>query len=510
MTGLKTFVSFCSADNLFVRHLLARLHVLNFNPWDYSDEGSELPIGRPISSSLRTKIDDSSLCIVIVSDNSTASGHCHSEVAHMMGLYARRPLPIVPLVDKRWADSKKEWPGAFAELSQQHFRYSEIDIQDPFGVELPLNEICQAVEIAYEPPAHDAPHFPFMTRLYRELLDREDKGNASYRRLFDRQKDFNCAVKKADYAEATRLIEQILALLDSDFPPRSQFYYPMMAKGICQAQCAELAEALKTFHSLKSHPLRDDNLSQAIGYVLSCQKRYREAALSYSEAWLSDRKNIAAMHGFVVNTLFAGIKISEEQINQWTADCTSEDAAELAKISELKGLVLLSNERYGEAANIFRTLTTEAHCRLGVVIQCSESLLRDNRPLDSLALLESFQAQFSDNVPFLEQVARTHRLLGNPNSYIEIMNKLAILEPREWKHIMRTALALLELGRDFEARELSTLILSLGRPETDDNCYYRGMAYYISGHIEIAEHDFRDSRRSQEWHYSELVPKRNE
>lgn len=507
MNDIKTFVSFCSADNLFVRHFLARLHVLNFNPWDYSDEGSELPIGRPITPSLRTKIDDSSLCIIIVSDNSTASPHCHSEVAHMMDLYARRPLPIVPLVDTHWADPKREWPGAFAELKKQHFCYSAIDTEDPFGIELPLNKICQMVGKAYQPPAQDAPHFPFMTRLYRELLDREDKGNASFRRLYDKQRHFNCAITKGDYKEANRLIDQILALLDSDFPPRSQFYYPMVAKGICQAQCAEPSEALQTFYSLKNHPLCDDNLSQAIGYVLSCQKRYREAALSYSEAWLIDRKNIAALHGFVVNTVFAGGKISDEQIRQWITECMSDDPAELAKISEMKGLVLLSNERHGEAANIFRALTTDAHCGLGALIQCSESLLRDKRTPESLELLRSFQEQFGDNVSFLEQVARTHRLLGNQESYIEIMDKLAVLEPKEWKHVMRKALALLELGRDFEARELSLLILSLGRPETDDNCYYRGMAYYISGQLEIAEHDFRDSRRSSDWHYSELVPK---
>jgi tetratricopeptide (TPR) repeat protein len=85
------------------------------------------------------------------------------------------------------------------------------------------------------------------------------------------------------------------------------------------------------------------------------------------------------------------------------------------------------------------------------------------------------------------------------------MDQLIALEPKEWKHVMRKALALLKLGREAEAMKLSRDITSRGRPQSDGDSYYRGMAFYLLGNLDQAEQHFRDSKRGEEWRYSMLT-----
>lgn len=511
MDPIKTFVSFSSRDNLFVRHLLARLYILGFNPWDYSLEGSELPVGRPIDLSLKEKIQNSTLFVVIISNNTIASEHCRNEVARAIGLHAEGRICIVPLLDRTYLDSQRDWPGPFAELKSKNLRYCNINVDKPLEAESALLEICQEVRKRYEPPAEDTSNFPFLTRLYKELVglvpDKEDKGNSIYRHLYCAQIHFIAAVKRADYAEAFRKIQRIVTTLDDEFSSE-QFYYPIIAKGVCQVECGDLLEALKTFRSLENHPLRDDNVSAGIGYVLCRQGKCREAAEIYLDALLSNRSDIALLHGYTVNSLFAGNKITYERVCNWVSDWKSDDPVLLSRISEMKGLALLSEARHSEAVRYFSELANDMHGQLGVIIQWSDALLRDNRVSEALEVLESFHEHFPENVSFLEQVARILRVQHNPARYIEVMDQLIQLEPNEWKHVMKKALALLQLGRENDGRKLAEDIIGRGRPQSDGDSYYRGMAFYLVGDLVHAEQDFRDSKRNERWEYSKLIPKR--
>lgn len=511
MPPIKTFVSFSTKDHLFVRHLLARLHVLNLRPWDYSLEGSELPFGRPINPSLEERINESGRFIVIVSNSSTAAPYCQFEVARAVELYKQKPIQIAPLVDGNWCDPGKRWPGTFAGLRQLNLRYSKIDIDRPLDAEAALQHICQEANERYQPPAEDTPHFPFMTRLYRELLEaapgRIEKGNSIYRRLFDAQVEFNAAVKREDYEEAFRKIKFIDVTLQQEFP-NVRFYYPIIAKGVCQTQLKKLSEALETFGSLENHPLRDSNWSGAMGYVYGCQGRYEEAAKAYSEVWLKNRTDIAALHGAAINALFAGIKISYDDLCASIACCKSDDP-DRQKISEMKGLALLMEGRHSEAADFFGEIACDSKSQLGPIIQWSEAFVRSNRASEALAMLELFYVRFGDSVSFLEQIARIHRILHNPNQYIGIMDQLAVLEPNECKHVMRKALALSKLGRLDETRDLSRSVTLVKSPSTESDWYYQGMAYYLLGNASLAQHYFEKSQRGQDWQYSKLVPNYN-
>jgi tetratricopeptide (TPR) repeat protein len=393
MDPIKTFVSFSSGDNSFVKHLLARLDELDLNPWDYSRDGSELSLGQEIGASLKEKIATSSLFIAIVSNNSTTSRHCHTEVAHAVELCAQGRILIVPFVDTGWSDPHSEWPGPFAELRGKNLRYCKVNIEDPSDAELALHEICQKLAKRYEPPAEDTPNFPALTRLYHELVwpvpDREDKGNSIYRYLRKAQIQFNRAVRRADYAEALNEIGFIVQMLEKEFP-REQFYYPIIAKGICQAECGQLREALETFLSLENHPLRDSNVLGGIGAVLNRQRRYQKAAEVYLDAWRSDRSDLALLHGYIINGLFAGNKMTYEDVCNWISDCRSDDPVSLSKISEIKVLALLSDARHSEAVRCFNELSNDIHSCLGIIIQWSEALLREERSSEALVALTSF------------------------------------------------------------------------------------------------------------------------
>lgn len=514
MNQIRTFVSFSSKDHFFIRHLLSRLSDQELNPWDYSAEGQEIPAGGEIRRSLREKIAEADLFLPIISSDSCNSSVCGEEVRYALSQCER--LAIVPLVDSPWLKVGSSWPGAYAEL--KNLRYCRIDLQEPLSVETALIEICQVTNTQYHPVVDEVVNFPFMSRLYGELEGkapnkngREGRENSIYKQLMSKQANFVKAMNSGHYDVALQCVERIISTCEDEFPDK-RFYFPYIAKAVCQISCGQLDNAEATLNDLRPKSsdlpeLIDENFFGAWGYIHSRKGQYREAMEAYQEALRRDPQDIAALYGEALNALFSGEILNLEALSAKIDTFRFNAAYSSQKFKALKGLLLLKSDRVEEAEQVFSDIGDGSDAMTGVVVHWADALVQQEKKIEALEMLTSFWDRLWKDASYLEQVARVALFAEDFELYMQVLDRLAERYPENRKHIVKKAAVFWRRGEKGEARALAQQSKGFGAPRTSEDSYYNGLACWILGQYERAEGDFEYSKKSNEHHYSRWIPK---
>ncbi len=506
-------MSFSSKNHPFIRRLLARLSDQGLNPWDYSAEGQEIPAGKAIAHALVEKIAQADLFLPVVSSQSCSSRHCRDEIKHALDRLQHAPLVIVPLVDAVVA--QKKWPAEYNRLQRLGLRYCLVHLEEPLQVEGPLQEICQQINTPYHPPLNEVENFPFMLRLHQELKDkipnrkgREGRENSVFRQLMSAQNEFVKAMKGRSFDKASEYVEHIIQTCKFEFPD-THFYFPYIAKAVCQISCGRLDEAEATLVPLLHSPLLDENVFGALGHIRSRQGRYREAMQAYQEAFRRDPHDLAALYGEVMNALFCGETRDYEIMRARIESLSPDEKYPHHKLKALLALLLITKGRHEEAERLFHEITDRPEAMVGAVVHWAESLVRQGKAGEALTMLDGFWDRLNHDAAYLEEVALVAHSVKNLERSLQVLDILAARYPTNRRHVASKAAVLWYLGRRESARALAEQVLDNRRyppPRTQQDFYYNGLANWFLKRRDRANYDFDFSGKAQNHHYSCMFP----
>ncbi len=512
MAGPQVFVSFSSEDMPFVRRLFDRIAAHEVSLWNYQSREQEIAVGAPLERTLQQQIDASQIFVPVVSSSAFRSKYVLLELTHALNNRNRnRPISIWPLVSEELIEKPVErWPDGFQPVAD--VKSQLIQFESTSSLEKAMVAFCKRFEIEYHPPTPDLFRFPFMSRFVREVQRRCPRQREYeidvYRKLMILLSQFSESVERKDYRLASREIRHFISTCEYEFAEQD-FYFPYVAKGVCELLQNQLAEARETFESLRNHPQVDENVFGALGAICQQQGEHDAAVKEYRQALQRDPTDFAAKLGVAVNSAMNGQRLPFR--SDLILDEISRHEEELRQAgvnpSGVTAFFLDHSGQTDAAIATLEELVREDAVNTTYVIQLAQLLEKSGRRKKAIELLHRFQNR--DAGPqIIHHLATYYGYEGDEENAIRYFDKLVKDYPNNRQFHMEAAQVLWQVGKKKKAKTLAAEVISgprFGLPASAEDFYYDGFANWICGNVNRAEYDFERSGFPVSWHYSALL-----
>lgn len=495
----KLFISYSSRDEAAVQMLFFALRLQRVGVWDYTREGERLPLGRFVTESLADKIGLCDYFLAVVSANSTdedSGRHTEFEVRCAVegGLLGRRRLLPVLLAE----NPPPSWRGAYAGLTG--LLRVQLDCSDQKRFDDAVRNICEYLAVDYVPPVLGDPRV-FFSRRVREEMAGQKLSTADYMELMDVV--VGCAEKVMgnEWEEAGRLISLFLTLSAFKLPGVS-FYYPQIVKGVCELQAGSFEAAEQTFAQAARHSARDENAFGGLGQAYFYRGRYDEALAAFRKSFELKPTDKRTKFNLEVTRLHAGATDGAAAAAS-DLECAELSPGDRVKVEKLKGIALLRQDKFREAAEVFGRMADRQELDEAAVIYYYRALESCGRRDKALWLLNHEAARRGDMNIYhhladaylkADMVYEALRVYKDKLSYHGCPRKYLIEHARILKSVG---------GAENRAKAGKLCGEVLGRadaPLTAEDFYYAGFANYLLGDYSCARYDYERSGRLYEYY----------
>ena len=537
MVVQSTFVSYSGRladDKAFARQLLVRLEEHGLEPWIYERRGGEVPAGAGIDEYCRTKIRKADLFVVLISDSSLESPYTQAEVTYAITTHGVEGVFQIATSRRAIAD----WGEPYLTLSAyKHVRANATSAAD---IERCIEDICCRVGVTYQPPQTGSARLPLLARLTAELREARP-GDPQYEvGLFSVLRKI--ALKAAGaYTEgrlehALSALDTLLYHLDDEFDGKA-FYYPMLVRGVLQAEIGRqrppyLDSAFNTFHTLltdpRFHEKIDENAAAGLAAVEMLRGNAAEALRLYREAnaLVTERGEVDPdlVHNLLIATIALEAPISNEDataLTHWMGDAFLTKDPDL--VERLTALYALTCAYRGEAAAAERAFVALGQSSLRV----ADLLFRMAQELGTISKSGAGKsAELLAEALFLRAIEPLSHPTGTTRvCYAAFLyerarfdDALAVLQPalqevsQSPRLLVDAAWCHFQLGETERAVALCQRAAQLSLPnstqaltqaEMREFLYFRGFAHWLIGEADIAAKDFEDSGYARaQWYFT--------
>ncbi len=504
----RLFVSFSSQDRDITRRLFSRLGAQPLDLWDYSIENREIPGGADIAMYLKDRIDQCRFFIPIVTPSSLTSHYTVTEVAHALTRHRDPGFDIIPLVENE-ALNIRPWPPPYNALAD--IRYYPILRESRDSIEDAIQRLCADMGVSYVPPMLDDPRLPFLERLDREIADkcprRDERQIGVARRLEQVRNELVHAIEEGDYDRALQRSAYFTATCEYEYPGQ-RFYYPYIVQAVCLISCGNLPKAMDVLNALNDHPLCDESLYGALGFIRQQQGAHREALGYYREAMRRDPADPAAKCGVLINATLCNETVDVAQLLREVNPDEIPVPGDRVKVLETKALVLAALDRTDEARVIYENLAADGSVTADGVLNFVMLLCRQGRFDAAYDLMRRFAQRFDGHANYVHYRATLCFRMGRLDEAAGHLETLVARHPANRQY--RTDLAQMEMCRGRPARAETLVRPLLDRrqtplPERADDFYYDGFANFICRRTDRAQYDFERSGFAPDHDYAAIL-----
>lgn len=488
----RLFVSFSLQDADAVQMLFSALSHQGLGVWDYSREGEQLPLGRPVTESLLDKIDLCDYFLAVVSPSSTdevLGRYTDFEVrcAVERGLRERHKLLPVLLATDRPAS----WRGAYAGI--EGLMRVNLDCADQKLFDDAVRKICEYLSVEYAPPVLSDPRV-FFTQRVRQEMSNQKFSMADYVELMGLVRSCGEKVTRNEWEEAGKLISLFLLMSDWKMPGAS-FYYPQIVKGVCELQAGSFGAAEQTFAQTTRHPLCDENSFGGLGQACFYQGRYAEALTAFQKSLELQPADQATRFNLETALLHAG---SPDGAGTAAGEMALADLkpGDRVKVDKLKAIALLQQGRSREAAELFGRMADRGQLDAAAVIYYYYALSSCGRRNEALSLLKR-EARLRGDSNIYHHLADAYLNEGMLYEALDVYQSVLAHPGCPRKHLIGYARILKVLGGSVNMAQVSKLCGKVldpaafdGAPLTAEDWYYSGFANYLLGDHARARYDY--------------------
>jgi tetratricopeptide (TPR) repeat protein len=509
----RLFVSFAGADRQQVRRLFARLEAQSVAVWNYADEAQEIPGGTHLASFLCQRIDRCDAFLPVVTPNSLTNPNTGLEVAHALDREEQHELIVIPLVLPECDEIA--WPPPYDRLKSR--RYRPIEFGSAQQLENTLIGLCKDLHVAHIGLITTDRHLPFMDRFEKEIAQKvpfdPQRDNAVYGNLHRILADFNTRYEDGCYADALARMTYFTLQCEYEFP-HERFYYPYVVKAVCEILCGRLVTGSETLNGLLDHPMLDENVFGALGYVAQQQGLHDQATAYYMEALRRDPNDAAARSGVVANALLCRQPDALEDILAAMTDEDVESPVDRWKVQAVKAFAFGKLGRWADADILYRRILTQGLYDARLVANYADMLeewgqfacSRDHYLRAREVLLDA-NIHFPDEL-ILSRLASLCCITGDRAGAERHYRDLIERFPNSRHYRYEAAYALWHLKQQGEARNIAVGILDgslFDLPRAPDDFYYCGFANWLLDRRDRAAYDFERSGRPRDEYYDRLL-----
>ncbi len=491
---MRIFVSFSGRDQQVVRRLLLDMARHHVDVWDYSRDDDRLPAAVPLRDGLADQLRRVDTVVVIVSRASAApdSPYTQCEVEQALALGLR----IVPV---RLIDAP---PGplspAFAELERRELRYVTL-ASNGAGYERGMSDLLSALGVRYRPQVVAHQRLPLFERFEAELSAlHAEASNAFFTDMGILAQGFGERYSVSDWAGAYKLIGRFCDRL-LDRWPAVDFYYPWIVKGVCELHLEQFVNAEKTFDSLTSHPLCDENAHAGRGHACFGQGKLRRALRDYENASADARRAQRSDAEIEINRVTTLVELGEpvpEAILSPNLETVLPQ--DLGKVKLLRGVALFKLGRLRDARQQLAEILEPPELYSVAVSHLADVLGALGLSGEALrAVTACLRAISSDSalwLPLHHRLAAIYTEGGDFEEALAIYREHLCVEGGWTRQYMTEYARLLgALGHRAEADRVCRLVTStspFGVPATPHDYYYYGFALYLLGRADAADASF--------------------
>jgi tetratricopeptide (TPR) repeat protein len=500
----RVFISFSSKDRRFVRKLFFRLKSQNVDVWDYSQSGSEIPLGKEIPDILKEKINQSDFFIPILSKNSmdpTVGRYVRIELEHALSKGLLKQGRILPLV--LMSNPPKAWENEYSSLeSTMHL---DIDPDDQRQFEESIARISATLKVPYIPPFVSHERFPFSERFEREIKT-WNLEIALFNELLVIVNEFSRQYNDAEYFEANQTITYFLLTCRYRLP-KFKPYYPLIVKGVCDLHLGNFIEAEETFIEATHHSLSDENSHGGLGQVYFRQGRYEESLKAYEEALqrCPAEENKEILFNILGTLLKSGHKPIDISFMK-RFDESKMTKEERINFLNMKGIAFFNLQDFESAKGVFEKMKIDGAYDSTTVIYHYQSLTAMGRGKDGLKLLQN-ESEKLGTTAVLHYLAHAYWHEGRDDEAIQVYeNKLLKMQPKSRQYWIEYA-RMLKQGNPRKMKETCIDMLtgrSFPLPKSLEDFYYDGFANFLIGENQRARYDFERSGDFCEYYYDQI------
>lgn len=484
----KCFISFSSRDGEFAGRLLVSFRLQDVDVWDYSNFAQDTRLGDSLRDDIRKRIDGSDHFLAVITPSST-----HAETGRFcifeMQYANSRGKQIIPIALDQFPPVRIPPELAFLEDA----KYLSFNLTDNEAYESSFARLCEGIGAPYAPPFLGDPRVIFAARFNKEIrgLRIPNEHIIDLRVTID---EFARQYAAGQWAEAEETIVFFISACKR-WAKGVTPYYPAILLALCRMHRGKPADASETLQPLLDHPLADENLWAALGQIDFIQERYEAALAKFKIA--RDKCPPGKDWEARFNILAASVALgrAEEASAAFNGfDLETRPPDDQAKIASLQASLF---SRKGDWRAVVITLRDIVDRRIGdaaSAIYLSEAYQHRGEVWKAVAVLAS-EADRLNDWNLYHRLAALHARLGDSFRALEIYeSKLLARRERPWQMATDYALILRSIGRYREANEVCRRALTLPRPESDAETYFRGLAYYLLGRKQEAHAYFADSR----------------
>ena len=468
--------------------------------WDYSREEDQIPAAVPVRRGLSEEMRRVDTVIVLVSAASAApqSQYTQYEVEDALAAGVR----IVPV---HLSDSPATvLSEPFAKLASLDLRYVSLSSTSP-GYERGASDLLSALGVRFKPRIVAHQRLPLFERFEGELASASlAVPNSVFTDLGILAQVFAERYAVADWRGAlvrvTRFCDRLI-----DRWPAVDFYYPWIAKGVCELHLEDFQTAERTFAGLLSHVLCDENAYVGRGHALVGQQQYRRALDDYVTGAAIARRHGRADTEIEVNRVTTLLELGEtlpETILTPRLDSVLED--DRCKVRLLRGIVLSRAGRLLEARKELGAVIRQAPAlRQIAVSHLADVLLAMADPRGAAdAIADGLRSTDHGSalwLPLNHRLAAIYTEAGLFERALPIYRDVLCVEG-SWtrQYVTEYARLLQVLGRSAEAAAACRSVIDanpFGIPTTAHDHYYFGLALYLLGRPDAAKVSFELSGR---------------
>jgi tetratricopeptide (TPR) repeat protein len=359
-----------------------------------------------------------------------------------------------------------------------------------------LRRLCAELSIIYVPPSVSA-RTVYTERFLSELEERHHGISVAQRlELNETIAFFNeqLAMPQPDWIAVQ---ESILAF---QYKTRREglgsWYYPLVMKGLCQLELADLAGAERTLSDAVKHPLSDEHAFALLGFVHYRQGRNLEAIDKLNEALRRCRSGAwelkidlltvlhQAGHNIDVEEAICGVDLTPLLVEDWV------------KVMNLRGVAFYDQDKYQQALRVLSDVWERTDKGRPVAddvtaVYLAETLKKLKRFEEACAVLRK-AAQSLQNDNLYHHLATLLYERGRISDSFEVYELLRRPRFRRRIYAVGYARRLFLQRKAALMREVCREVVSpnlYGIPRTAEDFWHCGFTQFLMGNIELSEYD---------------------
>jgi tetratricopeptide (TPR) repeat protein len=499
----RVFLSYAQADKSEVAQIAGELKQQGLEVWEYSQQWKKSDLGHLVPDEFAELMHRATYFVPVISAASVSPSNGKYTVMELdyaleQDMIAqKRVFPIV-LSGSR----PKKWLKPYDTL--ESLNAVEVDSHNTRSFLQSMARLCRNLKVSYKPLLKEHPLLPYWPGFISEVEDLRQTDEDSWK-LMPAISEFNECFEKGNWKEALELISYFLSADRYERPAR-RFFYSLIIKAVCELETGKLTQAEESIRAAGEEKSDDAIIFGAFGYLYMRRRDFTSARefLAKALTCCGSSDNLYGRFHY----LYPLIEIGEmpdrgDRKLIFDADISSWPQDTVPKLCNAQEILRFRCKEYRKGLDVFEEMRRKEIYDTTSIVYAHLCMRELGEDAEAQALLTSAiresKTSLKLNASDLQyQLAEFDLFINEPRKAAAIYEKhLLGPEVKTRRLIVRYARILLNMGDENRMRiECGKMINGMfPNPQTCEDFYYDGFAYFLLGNAERAHHDYERSRR---------------